>query len=76
MSTETATFTLRTDDTAWIERNHGATDDTGKTFVQVPAAEVEQFDRMGKPWLRHTFADVPSDALNAAISCPAAWTEG
>ena len=76
MTAETVTFTLRTEDRAWVYRNHGSTDDTGKTFVQVPAAEVEHFDRMGRPWLRHTFADVPDDALNAAISCPAAWTEG
>ena len=76
MTTGTTTFTIRTDDTAWIARHFGATDDTGKTFVQVPAAEVEDFDRMGRPWLRHTFTDVPADALNATISCPVAWTEG
>jgi hypothetical protein len=73
---ETTTFTLRTDDAAWIIRHHGVTDDTGKTFVQVPAAEVEQFTRMGRPWIRTVFADVPADALNAMISCPVAWTEG
>ena len=66
---------LRTDDTAWIARNHGTTDPDGKTFVKVPAAKVEQFTRMGKPWIRHIFADVPADALNAAISCPAASGE-
>jgi hypothetical protein len=69
----TTTFALRTDDAAWITRNHGTTDADGKTFVQVPAAQVEEFDRMGQPWIRHVFTDVPSDALNAAISCPAAW---
>jgi hypothetical protein len=69
----TITFALRTDDTAWIARNHGVTSRDGKTYVEVPADEVEQFTRLGKPWLRHVFADVPSDALNAAISCPAIW---
>ena len=67
-------FALRTDDTAWIERNAEiSVGDDGLVWVYVPAAEVERFDRMGRPWLRHTFADVPSDALNATISCPAAW---
>ena len=69
-------FAVRTDDAAWIARNHGTTDDAGRVLVQVPAAEVERFDRMGRPWLRHIFADAPADALNSAISCPAVWVEG
>ncbi len=74
---ETTAFALRTDDADWITRNHGIADpETARTFVQVPATEVERFDRMGRPWLRHTFADVPADALNATISCPAVWVEG
>ena len=72
---DTVAFALRTDDTAWVTRNHGIIWENGRVFVQVPAAEVERFDRMGRPWLRHTFADVPADALNATISCPAVWTE-
>jgi hypothetical protein len=71
---KTATFAVRTDDAAWVTRNHGVTDAAGRVLVQVPAAEVERFERMGRPWIRHTFADVPADALNATISCPAAWT--
>jgi hypothetical protein len=75
-STETATFALRTDDAAWIARNHATIGEAGRVLVQVPAAEVEAFTRMGRPWIRHVFADVPADAINAAISCPAAWVEG
>ena len=70
---ETATFALRTEDQDWITRNHGVTGEAGRVFVQVPADSIKRFDRMGRPWLRHVFADVPADALNAAISCPAAW---
>lgn len=73
--TETATFALRTDDTAWIARNHGATGEAGRVFVQVPANEVERVTFCGKAMLRHTFADVPADAPNAAIVCPAIWVE-
>ena len=76
MTTETATFALRTDDTAWIARNHGTIDEAGRVLVQVSADEVETFDRMGKPWIRTVFADIPDDALNAVISCPVAWTSG
>ncbi len=68
-------FALRTDDAAWIARNHGTTDQAGRVLVQVPAAEVQKITRMGKPWLQHTFADVPADALNATITCPAIWVE-
>lgn len=74
---ETTTFALRTDDAAWIKRNAQiSVGEDGLVWVYVPAAEVERFNRMGKPWLRHTFADVPADALNATISCPVAWIEG
>jgi len=69
----TITFALRTDDTAWITRNHGTIGEAGRVFVQVPADQAETFTRMGRQWLRHVFADVPADALNAAISCPLAW---
>jgi hypothetical protein len=76
MTTTTTAFALRTADTDWIERNHGIADpENDRIFVQVPAAEVERFDRTGRPWIRHVFADIPSDALNAAISCPAEWVE-
>jgi len=68
-------FALRTDDAAWIARNHGTTDQAGRVTVQVPAADVQKITRMGKPWLQHTFADVPADALNATITCPAIWVE-
>jgi hypothetical protein len=71
----TTTFALRTSDAAWIKRNSGVTDETGRVLVQVPAAEVEKITRCGKPWLQHRFADVPRDAMNAAITCPAAWVE-
>jgi hypothetical protein len=71
----TTTFALRTSDTDWIERNNATTDETGRVFVQVPAGEVEKITSFGRPWLRHTFADVPADAMNAAIRCPAEWAE-
>lgn len=64
-------FSLRTDDTEWIKRHALIpVGEDGLVWVYVPAAEVERFDRMGRSWLRHTFADVPADALNATISCP------
>ena len=70
---ETITFALRTEDSAWIERNQATPGEAGRVYVQVPASEVTQTTRCGKPWLTHVFADVPADALNAAIGCPAAW---
>jgi hypothetical protein len=70
----TTAFALYTSDTAWITRNHGITGEAGRVIVLVPAAGTERFGRMGRTWIRHVFADVPSDALNAAISCPVAWT--
>jgi hypothetical protein len=72
---QTTTFALRTDDADWIERNDATIDETGRVFVQVPADEVEKITVSGRPWLRHTFADVPADAMNAATSCPAEWVE-
>jgi len=71
----TTTFALRTSDTDWIERNDATTDETGRVFVQVPADEVEKITVGGRPWLRHIFADVPSDSMNAATRCPAEWVE-
>lgn len=73
---DTTTFALRTDDTAWIARNNGTIDEAGRVLVQVSADEVETFDRMGRPWIRTVFADIPADALNAVISCPVAWVAG
>jgi hypothetical protein len=75
MTTQTVPFALRTDDAAWIARNHGTTDDAGRVIVQVPAAEVTKITTCGRPFLMHTFADVPDDALNATIRCLAAWVE-
>jgi hypothetical protein len=72
----TVPFALRTDDAAWIARNHGTTDEAGRVHVQVPAAEVGKVTFCGKAMLRHVFADVPADALNAAIACPQAWVTG
>ena len=69
----TITFALRTSDNAWIERNRGTAGEDGRVLVQVPASEVTRHTFAGVPMLRHVFADVPADALNAAISCPAAW---
>ena len=71
----TTTFALRTGDTAWIKRHNGVTDETGRVLVQVPASQVEKITRCGQPWLTHRFADVPADALNASLTCPAAWVE-
>jgi hypothetical protein len=71
----TTAFALRTGDVAWITRNHGATDDTGKTFVQVPAAEVSKVTSCGRAFLVHTFTDKPADAPNATIRCLAEWAE-
>jgi hypothetical protein len=74
MNERLTAFAVRTDDAAWIERNAQiSVGEDGLVWVYVPAAEVERFDRMGRPWMRHTFADVPADALNATISCPASW---
>lgn len=75
VSTETVTFALCTYDAAWIARNHGTTDEAGRVLVQVPAAEVEKITSCGRPFLMHTFADVPADATNATIRCLAAWVE-
>ena len=72
-TTETTTFALRTEDTAWIARHHGVTGAHGRTLVQVP--EVERITLGGRPALRCTFADIPADALSATIVCPAAWAE-
>jgi hypothetical protein len=71
----TTTFALRTSDTDWIERNNATIDEAGRVFVQVPADEVEKITAYGRPWLRHIFADIPSDAMNAATRCPAEWVE-
>ena len=71
----TTAFALRTNDQAWITRNHGITDDTGRVLVQVPATEVEKVTFCGQPMLRHFFADCPSDMDNPHIACPAIWVE-
>ena len=71
----TTAFALRTDDAAWITRNHGVTDDAGRVLVQVPAADVEKVTFCGHPHLRYRFADAPKDAGNANIMCPAIWVE-
>jgi hypothetical protein len=71
----TATFALRTNDAAWIKRNGAVTGEAGRVLVQVPASQVEKITRCGRPWLQHRFADVPRDAMNAAITCPAEWAE-
>jgi len=75
MSTETVPFALYTEDRAWAHRNHGTTDDAGRVVVQVPAAEVGKITSCGRPFLAHTFADVPADAMNPTIRCLAAWVE-
>jgi hypothetical protein len=69
----TVAFALRTSDTAWIKRNNGVTGEDGKTFVQVPANEIDAIKFGPADVLRHVFADVPSDAGNAATMCPAKW---
>jgi hypothetical protein len=71
----TVTFALRTSDQAWIKRNRAVTGEAGRVLVQVPASQVEKITRCGRPWLMHRFADVPRDAMNASITCPAAWVE-
>jgi hypothetical protein len=71
----TVTFALRTSDQAWIKRNGAVTGEAGRVLVQVPASEIEKITRCGRPWLQHRFADVPRDAMNASITCPAAWVE-
>lgn len=72
---ETAAFALYTEDRAWTHRNHGTMDDSGRVVVKVPAAEVGKITSCGRPFLIHTFADVPDDAPNATVRCPAAWVE-
>jgi hypothetical protein len=65
------TFVLRTSDQDWIARNGGTVDNDGKVTVQMP--DVERVTFAGRSWLRHTFRDIPADALNAGIMCPLAW---
>lgn len=69
----TRPFVLRTNDPAWIERNGGQVDDVGRVTVQVPADEVTEVTFAGRTWLRYQFRDVPGDALNAFVMCPAEW---
>lgn len=71
----TAAFALYTDDAAWIARNGGTAGEAGRVFVQVPAGEVAKITSCGRPFLTHTFADVPSGALNATYRCLASWVE-
>ncbi|NJP24421.1 hypothetical protein FLW53_09420 [Microbispora sp. SCL1-1] len=66
-----AKFVIRTTDQAWINRNGGVDAGDGRIAVQVP--EVEHLTICGKPWIRHRFADVPKDAPNGSLLCPAAW---
>jgi hypothetical protein len=52
-ATDTIAFALRTEDAAWIKRNAEMVDGkNGLVWVRVPAAEVERFDRMGRPWMQ------------------------
>lgn len=74
-TTQTTAFALRTRDAAWIARNHATTDDAGRVIVQVPDADVEKVTFCGHPHLRYHFTDVPKDAGNAHIMCPAVWVE-
>jgi hypothetical protein len=71
----TAPFALHTDDEDWIARNGGTVDEVGRVVVQVPAVEVEKITSCGRPFLMHTFADVPGDSQAATIRCLAAWVE-
>ena len=73
--TDTVAFALRTTDTDWIARNHAVAGESGRVLVQVPAGRVEKITLRGKPWLRHAFADVPSDIPSRVIVCPAEWAE-
>lgn len=72
---ETTAFAFLTEDRAWTCRNNGTLDDAGRVVVQVPAAEVGKITSCGRPFLVHTFADAPDDALNPTIRCLAAWVE-
>jgi hypothetical protein len=74
-TTETVAFAVLTGDQAWIERHNGQAGDNGRIIVQVPAGQVEKITSCGRAFLVHTFADVPSDAVNATIRCLAAWVE-
>ena len=74
-TTETTAFALRTRDAAWIARNHAVTDETGRVIVQVPAAKVEKVTFCGHAHLRYCFTDIPKDAGNANMMCPAIWVE-
>jgi hypothetical protein len=71
----TTAFALYTRDAAWIARNHGIAGPSGRVLVQVPADQVEKVTLGGHAHLRHRFADVPKDAGNAHIMCPAIWVE-
>lgn len=75
MTTQTVPFALRTKDEAWIARNHATTDEAGRVIVQVHADRVEKVTFCGHPHLRYCFADVPKDAGNANMMCPAIWVE-
>ena len=73
ITAELTPFALRTTDAAWIRRNHGTVDDTGRVTVLVPADQVEALTFAGAEMLRHRFADCPRDMANAHVMCPAAW---
>lgn len=64
-------FVLRTTDAAWIKRNNGTVDNDGKVAVEVDTVEPVKF--AGGDWIRHRFTDVPRDAANGSIMCPASW---
>lgn len=66
-------FALRTSDAAWIKRHDGRPGENGCIIVQVPASEITAVKFAGGDWLRHRFADRPSDIPHALVMCPAKW---
>jgi hypothetical protein len=65
-------FAILTGDHDWIARNHATPSPKGdgRVIVMLPASEVERHAFAGTEMLRHVFADVPDDQLNAAVACP------
>lgn len=72
-ATRTADFAIRTKDAAWISRNGGQVQDSGRVTFRVPLAAIEPVMFAGRQWLRVRLTDCPRDFGNAAAMSPAYW---
>ena len=71
-------FAVLTEDTAWAERNCATPSPKGdgRVIVRLAESAVQRHTFAGVEMIRHTFGDVPSDALNATIGCPVRFVAG